>query len=90
MLKLIGATTTLGIGMPLAFSFLPEEVCEEKKLVRPVDLPIYESIHEVSENINHNEFLYRRYTDLTFEAEGGSIHSAPNREYQDFFRGFQL
>ena len=46
MLKLIGATATLGIGMPLAFSFLPEETCEEKKLVRPVDLPIYESIHE--------------------------------------------
>ena len=47
MLKLIGATATLGIGMPLAFSFMPKEVCEEKKLVRPVDLPIYESIHEV-------------------------------------------
>ena len=47
MLKLIGATATLGIGMPLAFSFMPEEVCEDKKLVRPVDLPIYESIHEV-------------------------------------------
>ena len=46
MLKLIGATATLGIGMPLAFSFLPEETCEDKKLVRPVDLPIYESIHE--------------------------------------------
>ena len=43
-----------------------------------------------SENMNNNEFLPGRYTDLTFEAESGSIHSAPNREYQDFFRGFHL
>ena len=42
-----------------------------------------------SENMNNNEFLPGRYTDLTFEAESGSIHSAPNRESQDFFRGFK-
>ena len=43
-----------------------------------------------SENMNNNEFLPRRYTDLTFEAESDSIHSAPNHESQDFFRGFHL
>ena len=43
-----------------------------------------------SENMNDNEFLPRRYTDLTFEAESDSIHSAPNHESQDFFRGFHL
>ena len=43
-----------------------------------------------SENMNNNEFLPGRYTDLTFEAESGSIHSAPNRKSQDFFRGFHL
>ena len=43
-----------------------------------------------SENMNNNEFLPGCYTDLTFEAESGSIHSAPNRKSQDFFRGFYL
>ena len=43
-----------------------------------------------SENMNNNEFLPGCYTDLTFEAESGSIHSAPNRKSQDFFRGFHL
>ena len=43
-----------------------------------------------SENMNNNEFLPRRYTDLTFEAESGSIYSAPNHKSQDFFRGFHL
>ena len=43
-----------------------------------------------SENMNNNEFLPGRYTDLTFEAESGSIHSALNRKSQDFFRGFHL
>ena len=42
------------------------------------------------QNIHRNEFLPGRYTDLTFEAESGSIHSAPNHESQDFFRGFHL
>ena len=45
---------------------------------------------QYSENMNNNEFLPRHYTDLTFEAEIGSIHSAPNLEYQDFFKGFHL
>ena len=43
-----------------------------------------------SENMNNNEFLPWRYTDLTFEAESGFIHSAPNRKSQDFFKGFHL
>ena len=43
-----------------------------------------------SENMNNNEYLPGRYIDLTFEAESDSIHSAPNRESQDFFRGFYL
>ena len=30
------------------------------------------------------------YTDLTFEAESGSIHSAPNYDFQDLSRGFRL
>ena len=47
-------------------------------------------MHQASENMNNNEFLPGRYTDLTFEAESGSIHSAPNRKSQDFFRGFHL
>ena len=33
-----------------------------------------------SENMNNNEFLPGHYTDLTFEAESGSIHSASNRK----------
>ena len=35
-----------------------------------------------------NEFSPSHYTDLTFEAESGSIHSAPNHILQDFFREF--
>ena len=58
------------------------------------DAKKHKNIHlgnvQFSENMNNNEFLPGRYTDLTFEAESGSIHSAPNRESQDFFRGFHL
>ena len=43
-----------------------------------------------SENMNNNEFLPGCYTDLTFEAESGSIHSAPNRKSQDFFQRISL
>ena len=43
-----------------------------------------------SENMNNNEFLPGRYTDLTFEAESGSIHSATDCNSEDFFRGFHL
>ena len=43
-----------------------------------------------SENMNNNEFLPGCYTDLTFEAESGSIHSAPNRKSLDIFRGLHL
>ena len=35
-----------------------------------------------------NEFLPKHSTDLPFEAESGSIHSAPNSKFQDLFRGF--
>ena len=35
-----------------------------------------------------NEFLPKHSTDLPFEAQSGSIHSAPNSKFQDLFRGF--
>ena len=37
--------------------------------------------------MTHNEFSPSHYTDLTFEAESGSIHSAPNHIlFQYFFQ----
>ena len=35
-----------------------------------------------------NEFLPKHSTDLPFEVESGSIHSAPNSKFQDLSRGF--
>ena len=44
----------------------------------------------ISENINNNEYLPGRYTDLTSLKHKRPLHSAPNHEYLDFFRGFPL
>ena len=41
-----------------------------------------------SENINHNEFLPCRYTDLTWVKHKHSLQYALNHESLDFFRGF--
>ena len=49
-----------------------------------------QSVFKGSENVNNNEFLPVCYTDLTFEAESGSIHSAPSHKSHDFFREFHL
>ena len=38
----------------------------------------------------HNELSPSHYTDLPFEAESGSIHSAQNHIFQDFFQKILL
>ena len=44
----------------------------------------------LSENINNNEYLPGHYTDLTSLKHKRPLHSAPNHESVDFFRGFHL